>query len=240
MCIRDSTKFARKYILKANPSLISAQEQLEHNEELIDDKEVQLNEEQVTSFVETVVDNKVQTEKELKVSRLNLAKIFSVAMGIQPYPFLMFVLYFQTFMLYPGIVTRQQLSSVSPGYTIITLIIIQNPFDTFGRYLQNNKSLRSPRSAMIGVSLRFLFFASFLFIVSKPNLPIIGSDPFIMINAALFGMSSGFFTGVLFILAVEKAEPQVKDLTGRIMGLFLTTGITIGSFLALTIKDVGQ
>lgn len=96
----------------------------------------------------------------------------------------------------------------------------------------------SPLGIKIGVFLRFAFFINFIYIVGKPNTPIIGSDAYILANTALFASANGFLTGSLFIIASEKGVGKVRELSGVIMSFCLLAGITLGTFLALPFKGI--
>ena len=87
---------------------------------------------------------------------------------------------------------------------------------------------------------RFTFFASFLLMI-LPNKsdPYIKSDIFCLLNMGLFAFLNGFSTSTNMELAPSIVSEDEKETVGFIMSFPLTFGILSGSFLALTLKNIG-
>ena len=78
-------------------------------------------------------------------------------------------------------------------------------FDTIGKKISDQAKLYTPFTVKCGVILRFIFIGSFVIIVVRPDLPIIGTNYFIIANMALFSLLNGLLTGALFIIVSESA-----------------------------------
>lgn len=165
--------------------------------------------------------------------------IFKVFKKIQPFPLLVFLIYVQTFMLFPGVALKRQLSSLkNPAWSATIMILTFNIGDTIGKYLGNFRFYNKINTTIF-VLFRFIFFASYICIVVT-DADVITDDWFMVINMLVFAIMNGLGTCAAMVLAPEVAQKNEKETAGFIMNNGLYMGIMIGSFMALTFKNLGK
>lgn len=164
--------------------------------------------------------------------------VFNVFKKIMPMPLLVFLIYVQTFMMFPGVSLKKELSGMSFSWSCTLLIFTFNVFDTIGKYITGFRALYSKKITIFLVLFRFLFYISYLLIASYKNTPIISDDWFAFLNMAVFSALNGFTTSCCMILAPETCNDDEKETTGFLMTHPLYFGIMIGSFLALPFENL--
>lgn len=59
------------------------------------------------------------------------------------------------------------------------------------------------------------------------------SDWFKIVNISLFAFSNGYCSTQCAIKSPSRASPETKEAVGQFVGIFLITGIVIGSVIAI-------
>ena len=160
-----------------------------------------------------------------------------------PYSILMFGLYTQTFVMFPGVMLKKQLSFCNANWGSILLVLVYNSADTLGRYTV--PLIKRPDGLLLSYSLFFLRFINIacyvLIAVKFDQLPWFQSDWFALLNSFIFAFLNGLGTTIYFIsgpLTTKKSGIK-KETIGFVMVLMLVLGITIGSYAALPLKNLG-
>ena len=164
--------------------------------------------------------------------------IYKVMKKIHPFPFLCWLVFLQTFLMFPGISLRKHLSGMTFSISSTVLVLVFNIFDTVGKYASDLLPKPRIRTFIIIILLRFLMFPLFLMMVQRWNVAFIREDWFALVNMGVFAVSHGFVVSNLMICAPEKADDNEKETAGFMMNLPLTMGIVSGSLLALSFKGL--
>lgn len=160
--------------------------------------------------------------------------VFNVFKKIHPYPLLCWLIFVQTFLMFPGVSLKKTLSGISFSLGSTLLILVFNIFDTMGKYVADALPKPSPRGLIMIITFRFLMFPLFLLMIDRWRTPVISEDWFAILNMGLFAITHGFVVSNLMIGAPNLASDKEKETAGFIMGLPLTTGIVTGSLLAMS------
>ena len=192
-------------------------------------KEALLNGEKSNSFEEK--DDNLEISRE--VYNHDWKFILKVFWKINPLPLVVFLIYVQTFMMFPGVSLKKEMSGISKAWNSTLLIFVFNLFDTVGKYISANRNWYSRKSTYILVFLRFIFYIFYLIMASRNDIFIICDDWFAIVNMALFSLLNGYTTSCAMVLAPELVENDEKETVGFLMTHPLYLGIMIGTFLAL-------
>lgn len=164
--------------------------------------------------------------------------VINVIKKIHPFPFLCWLIFLQTFLMFPGVSLKKHLSDLTFSMSSTILILVFNIFDTLGKYASDIMPKPSIRTSVIIILLRFAMFPLFLLMAEKMNFMFINEDWFALVNMAIFAITHGFVVSNLMISAPEKAKDNEKETAGFIMALPLTAGIVSGSLLALSFASI--
>jgi len=162
--------------------------------------------------------------------------VYRVIKKIHPFPFLCWLIFLQTFLMFPGVSLKKHLTDFNLTFSMSStlLILIFNIFDTLGKYASDILPKPRIRTFIIIILLRFLMFPLFLLMTPRWGVEIIRDDWFALLNMAVFAVTHGFVVSNLMICAPEQAFDNEKETAGFIMSLPLTIGIVSGSLLALS------
>ncbi|MCL7038729.1 hypothetical protein MKW94_020217 [Papaver nudicaule] len=149
--------------------------------------------------------------KKLKFSALGVLFIYTVTLSI-----------------FPGFITENfQSKSLKDWYPIV-LITVYNVSDLFGKSLP---SIFIPKNigkvswaCLFG---RVLFYPMFTACLHGPRW--LRSETPVIILTSLLGLSNGFLTSVLMILAPKSVTLVEAEMAGIVMALFLGFGLVLGS-----------
>ncbi|KAI3833931.1 hypothetical protein MKW92_007901 [Papaver armeniacum] len=136
--------------------------------------------------------------------------------------------YTVTLSIFPGFITENfQSKSLKDWYPVV-LITVYNVSDLFGKSLP---SIFIPKSigkvswaCLFG---RVIFYPLFTACLHGPRW--LRSEVPVMILISLFGLSNGFITSVLMILAPKSVSVVEAEMAGIVMALFLGFGLVLGS-----------
>lgn len=153
-------------------------------------------------------------------------------------PLLIFLIYIQTFMMFPGVsATMHSWHNAKFGrdYGILTLITLFNAGDYIGKVICSFPKTFNFQSSTISIMFRFIFFATFILGVNiKLKSEFLKSDAFVCIEMLLFGTLNGYGTSSMMAIGPSRtSSPKRKELIGFIDGFSLQTGIFVGTLLSL-------
>jgi hypothetical protein len=104
------------------------------------------------------------------------------------------------------------------------LVFTFNCCDTIGKYCGNIRKLYTIKSTCILIISRFGLYIFFILFATSNDIAVISSSwlPFLVL--ALFGLTHGFCTSCVMILAPEIADDEEKETAGFIMSFPLFFG----------------
>ncbi|KAK6931075.1 Equilibrative nucleoside transporter [Dillenia turbinata] len=140
------------------------------------------------------------------------------------------LIYGVTLSIYPGYVTEDVHSPTLKDWYAIILITGYNVFDLIGKCLTAVYLLQNEKVAMGSSVARLLFYPLFYLCLHGPSL--FRTEIPVTILTCLLGVTHGYFTSVLMILAPKVVPLQHAGTAGIVMVLFLVVGLAIGSVVA--------
>lgn len=146
------------------------------------------------------------------------------------YGFGILLIYIMTLSIFPGYITEDVSSKVLNDWYPILLIACFNVFDLVGRSLTSLYLLENPKIAVGCCIARLLFFPLFFVCLHGPGF--FGREIPVTILTGLLGLTNGYLTNVLMILAPKVVRLQNVEAAGTVMVLFLVVDLSIGSVLA--------
>ena len=164
--------------------------------------------------------------------------IIKIFWKINPLPIIVFLIYVQTFMMFPGVSLKKEINGITKAWSGTILIFVFNMFDTVGKYLSVKRSWYSKRSTIMLVFARFIFFIFYLIMASRKDIFIICDDWFALVNMAVFSLLNGYTTSCAMVLAPEMCNNDEKETVGFLMTHPLVLGIMVGMILALTFESI--
>ncbi|KAI0234365.1 Equilibrative nucleoside transporter 4 [Lamellibrachia satsuma] len=162
---------------------------------------------------------------------------YRVAQIAWPYMLSIAITYFVTLCLFPGI-ESEVISCRLRSWMPVVLIAIFNLFDFAGKILA---SLRYdwPRDRLVLLSLsRVLLVPLMMMSVMPRTKPVLHDDTWPIVMSLLLGVSNGYFGSVPMILAPGNVPDAQKELTGNIMTLSYSVGLTSGSAVAYLLDSL--
>ncbi|KAH3767268.1 equilibrative nucleoside transporter [Pelomyxa schiedti] len=144
---------------------------------------------------------------------------------------LLFVVFFVTLSIFPGVTTLIPSSNDSLGdWFPVILITLFNVFDFIGRSMPNFELICVPTVVLSIMSyLRLGFFV--LFVLSAMDYMTYNSWSYIMV--ALMGLSNGYCGTLALKYAPTKVEPHEMEVAGTFFGFALQFGIFCGCNFAM-------
>ncbi|XP_011310979.1 equilibrative nucleoside transporter 4 [Fopius arisanus] len=159
------------------------------------------------------------------LARLEVAKL------IFPYMGSIGIAYFVTLSLYPGIVS-EIISCKFESWMPVILMATFNGADLLGKMLASI-SYDWTRSQLLYFSLARIFLIPLFLLCAIPrDNPILSAEGYPVLFSWLLGLTNGIVGSVPMIQAPSKVPEEHRELTGNIMTLSYTTGLTLGSLLA--------
>lgn len=142
--------------------------------------------------------------------------------------------YIQTFMMFPGVTLMRTIPGMSFTWSSLLMVLTFNTFDTIGKYLAKYRSLFNQKCIAILTVSRFWFFFTFILGATTTNVAVVDTTVFAFVNIAMLGVTNGYVTTCCFIFGPENVKGgREQEIAGFLSVLALTSGITIGAFLAL-------
>jgi len=152
---------------------------------------------------------------------------------------IMLLNYIQTFAVYPGVMLAFTINSLDENWQVLLMVTTFNIFDTIGRWSSSFRSLYNRTMSVVVVFFRFIGIGVFCLLAFKVTFgyEFMSAYWLCFVNIAVFGLTNGFATGTLLILAPEVFEGPEKEYSGYVMVISMNFGIMIGTLIAVPIGE---
>ncbi|KAL7091649.1 hypothetical protein ACP275_12G118600 [Erythranthe tilingii] len=172
-------------------------------------------------------------EKEQKgdlTGKLWRSTLWDIVGSVKWYGSGILIIYVVTLSIFPGSVTEDVHSDTLKDWYPIILIASYNVFDLIGKTLTPLYLMENAKAA-IGASFgRLLFLPIFYVCLHGPDF--FQTEIPVMILTCLLGLTNGYFTCVLMILAPKTVLLQHAETAGIVLVLYLVVGLAIGSVVS--------
>ncbi|KAM7251717.1 hypothetical protein ACFE04_023600 [Oxalis oulophora] len=146
---------------------------------------------------------------------------------IQWYGIGLVLIYVMTLSIFPGYITEDVHSAVLKDWYGILLISAYNVFDLVGKSLTSIYLLENAKIAISSCLVRLLFLPLFYGCLHGPRF--LRTEIPVIALTSLLGLTNGYLTSVLMILAPKVVKLQHAETAGIVMVLFLVLGLALGS-----------
>eukprot|EP01018_Ginkgo_biloba_P010719 Gb_14388 [translate_table: standard] len=143
--------------------------------------------------------------------------------------FAILLIYVVTLSIFPGYMTEDVHSHILKDWYPLVLITGYNVFDLVGKSLTAFYVLESSAIAIGGCIARLLFYPLFFACLHGPKF--FHSEIPVMLLTCLLGLTNGYLTSVLMIIAPKTVPLQEAETAGIVMALFLAIGLATGSIV---------
>ncbi|XP_051146269.1 equilibrative nucleotide transporter 1 [Andrographis paniculata] len=140
------------------------------------------------------------------------------------------IIYVVTLSIFPGSVTEDVHSAALKDWYPIILIAGYNVFDLIGKSLTAVYLMENAKAAIGGSFARLLFLPLFYGCLHGPE--VMKSEIPVTVLTCLLGLTNGYFTSVLMILAPKSVVLQHAETAGIVVVLYLVAGLAIGSIVS--------
>ncbi|XP_010250408.1 PREDICTED: equilibrative nucleotide transporter 1 [Nelumbo nucifera] len=140
------------------------------------------------------------------------------------------LIYIVTLSIFPGYITEDVHSLILKDWYPILLISAYNVFDLIGKSLTAVYLLENSKVAIGACVARLLFYPLFLGCLHGPKF--FRTEIPVTLLTCLLGLTNGYFTSVLMIVAPKTVQLQHAESAGFVIVLFLVVGLAIGSVVA--------
>ncbi|CAH9073962.1 unnamed protein product [Cuscuta epithymum] len=176
----------------------------------------------------------VNEEKEEK-GNLGTTKLWISTLGdvfgtIKWYGFGILSIYIVTLCIFPGYITEDVHSKILSDWYPVLLITCYNVFDLVGKSLTAVYTIGDAKAAIAASFARLLFLPLFYGCLHGPEF--FRTELPVMVLTCLLGLTNGYLTSVLFILAPKTVLLQHAETAGLVLVLFLVIGLAVGSILS--------
>lgn len=175
----------------------------------------------------------VNEEKELKGPLTGSAlrsTLWSIVGSVKWYGVGIILIYIVTLAIFPGYITEDVHSELLKDWYSIILITGYNVFDLVGKVLTSVYLLDNSKVAIGGTIARLLFFPLFYGCLHGPAF--FRTEIPVTILTCLLGLTNGYLTSVLMILAPKVVQLQHAETAGIVIVLFLVLGLAAGSVVS--------
>ncbi|KAG9447402.1 hypothetical protein H6P81_013530 [Aristolochia fimbriata] len=135
-----------------------------------------------------------------------------------------------TLSIFPGHVTEDVHSEVLKDWYPVLLVTTYDVFDLIGKGLLAFYLIKDAKIAVAVCIARILFYPLFLFSLHGPQF--FRSEIPVAFLTCLLGLTNGYFSGVLMILAPKAVPVQHSETVGFVLVLFVIVGLALGSLVA--------
>ncbi|KAG4179155.1 hypothetical protein ERO13_A10G088800v2 [Gossypium hirsutum] len=171
----------------------------------------------------------MQYYEELKAEAVKEEKAKKVG-TVKWYGFGIVLIYVVTLSIFPGYITEDVHSLVLKDWYLVLLITGYNVFDLVGKSLTAVYLLENAKVAISACVVRLLFFPLFIGCFHGPQL--FRTEFPVSLLTCLLGLTNGYLTSVLMIMAPKSVQIQHAETSGIVMVLFLVVGLATGSVIA--------
>lgn len=140
------------------------------------------------------------------------------------------LIYLVTLSIFPGYITEDVHSEVLKDWYSVLLITGYNVFDLVGKSLTALYLLENEKVAIGGTVVRLLFFPLFYGCLHGPQF--FRTEIPVTVLTCLLGLTNGYLTSVLMILAPKIVPLQHAETAGIVIVLFLVIGLAAGSVVS--------
>ncbi|MBA0620945.1 hypothetical protein Godav_006610 [Gossypium davidsonii] len=158
------------------------------------------------------------------------ATLWNIVGTVKWYGFGIVLIYVVTLSIFPGYITEDVHSLVLKDWYPVLLITGYNVFDLVGKSLTAVYLLENAKVAISACVVRLLFFPLFLGCLHGPQL--FRTEFPVSLLTCLLGLTNGYLTSVLMIMAPKSVQIQHAETSGIVMVLFLVVGLASGSVIA--------
>ncbi|MQL95297.1 hypothetical protein Taro_027965 [Colocasia esculenta] len=174
--------------------------------------------------------NEERNEKDSLTGSAWRSTLWRIIGRIKWFGFGIFLIYVVTLSIFPGYITQDVHSEVLKDWYSIILITGYNVFDLVGKCLPAVYMLHNENIAVAGSVARLLFFPLFLGCLHGPKF--FRSEIPVTVLTCLLGLTNGYLTGILMILAPKSVPIQHAEVAGIAIVLFLVLGLAVGSIVS--------
>ena len=182
-------------------------------------------------LVERVADDDEDDEKTPQAELPTLEMIRKLRIAILS----VVLVFLVTLAIFPGIVSEMESNRISSDWWSLILFTIFNATDTIGKSLPAYYQPLDLRGLLLGACVRLAFIPLCIICVT-PN--VISWDVAQGLLIAVFGLSNGFLGTVAMMLGPEEFNDASKNKAGLIMVFFLTSGLAVGSWVGVGLKQL--
>ncbi|XP_042056647.1 equilibrative nucleotide transporter 1 [Salvia splendens] len=177
-----------------------------------------------------VAANEEKEQKGELTGKLWRSTLWEIVGTVKWYGYGIMIIYVVTLCIFPGSITEDVHSDILKDWFPIVLIACYNVFDLVGKTLTPLYIMDNAKAAIGGTFARLLFLPLFYGCLHGPD--ILRSEIPVMILTCLLGLTNGYFTCVLMILAPKTVRLQHAETAGIVLVLYLIVGLAIGSILS--------
>ncbi|KAK9675555.1 hypothetical protein RND81_11G014900 [Saponaria officinalis] len=156
--------------------------------------------------------------------------VWEIMGGLKWYGAGIVVIYVVTLSIFPGFITEDVHSVVLGDWYPIILITSYNVFDLVGKSLTSVYLFENANASIIACFARLLFYPLYLGCLHGPQ--IFRTEVPVTVLTCLLGLTNGYFTSVLFMLAPKTVQPQYAETAATLTVLFLILGLASGSIVS--------
>ncbi|KAG9444348.1 hypothetical protein H6P81_015688 [Aristolochia fimbriata] len=149
---------------------------------------------------------------------------------IKWYCFGIVLVYCVSLSIFPGHVTADAHSQILKDWYPVLLVTCYNVSDLLGKGLLAVYLIDDAKIAVAASIVRILFYPLFIVCLRGPK--IFQSEIPVALLTCLLGMTNGYFSGVLMILAPKRVALQHSETVGFVLVLFVILGLATGSVSA--------
>ncbi|KAL9334974.1 hypothetical protein Peur_072155 [Populus x canadensis] len=181
-------------------------------------------------------DLKIQAVNEDKEEKGSLtgarwrSNLWEIVCSVQWYGIGIVIIYVVTLSIFPGYITEDVHSEILKDWYSIILITGYNVFDLVGKSLTAVYLLKNAKIAIGGCFVRLLFYPLFFGCLHGPKF--FRTEIPVTILTCLLGLTNGYLTSVLMILAPKVVPLQQAETAGIVIVLYLVVGLATGSIVA--------
>ncbi|XP_057774609.1 equilibrative nucleotide transporter 1 [Salvia miltiorrhiza] len=177
-----------------------------------------------------VAANEEKEQKGELTGKLWRSTLWEIVGTVKWYGYGIMIIYVVTLSIFPGSVTEDVHSDVLKDWYPIIIIAGYNIFDLVGKTLTPLYLMENAKAAIGSSFARLLFLPLFYGCLHGPD--IFRTEIPVVILTCLLGLTNGYFTCVLFVLAPKTVKLQHAETAGIVMVLYLIVGLAIGSIVS--------
>ncbi|KAK4488837.1 hypothetical protein RD792_004627 [Penstemon davidsonii] len=187
----------------------------------------------VIKYYNNLKNQAVNEEKDQKgdiTKKLWRSNLWDVVGAVKWYGSGILIIYVVTLSIFPGSVTEDVHSDLLKDWYPIILIAGYNVFDLIGKSLTPLYLIKNAKVAISASFGRLLFLPLFYVCLNGPNF--FRTEIPVTVLTCLLGLTNGYLTCVLMILAPKTVQLQHAETAGIVLVLYLVVGLAVGSVVS--------